>query len=637
MLLNIRDIVTGWFAVLFVAVLIIPFAFWGVNYYFDQGGVQNVARVNDKPISAAEFQRAYQDYRRQLQNTLGEQMDTLNNEFLRRETLNRLIENEVLLQMARGSGLRISDEDVIEDISKLEPFQSDNGQFDQGRYQMALQRAGMTSSNFEQQMRTEMLLRQLQDTVSQSAFVTDADVTRLAQIEGQKRDIVYAMIKSQPIYDSIEVSEADINSYYESNIDDYRAQAKVKIDYLDLTIDSLTDEVSVTEEDLRAYYENNKSAYSVDETRKVTQMYIKLDEDAEQTRVDQARETMEFIREKLDEGMTMDEISTQYQSELGPDFEQISLGHTPRGVMAPELDEVVFAMEEDETSDIIHSRVGMHIVRLDGVNHAGTPSFDSVREDVEEDYRRYQAEQLFFEYADRLATLSYENPHTLEIAADELGMEIQTSDWFTEGSGVGIAAEPKVAMTSFSDEILREELNSEPIELGDSRLVVLRKADYQPSQPLPLEQVREEIIDDIKYERARKQAAEQGQSILQALRDGKSREALAAEYGIEWQQAEGVTRDDPNVNRSVLRTAFGIAAPGEASERYKGNGLGSGDYIIVGVSDMETPAADSITAERKQELRQQLMQAAARSSWQNLIEDARARAEVSINQQNLGT
>ena len=635
MLLNIRDIVTGWFAAFIVTILIIPFAFWGVNYYFDQGGTQNVAHVNDRPISVVEFQRAYQDYRRQLQNALGDQLNTLNAEIIRQETLNRMIGNEVLLQMARDSGMRISDEDVVKGISNLEAFQNEDGQFQQTRYEMALQRSGMTSGNFEQQMRTEMLLQQLRNGIINSAFVTDADVTRLALIEAQKRDIVYVTIKSEPIYDSIEVSEADIKSYYEKNIDDYRAPAKVKINYLDLTIESLTDDVSVTEEDLRAYYESNQSSYTVEETRKIDQMYIKLAKDAGQARIDKARETMEFIKQKLDEGLSMDEVAKQYQQQLGPDFEQISLGYTPKGVMAPKLEEAVFAMEEGEVSDIIQSQVGMHIVRLDGIKATETPAFESVREDVEEDYRQYQAEQLFFEHADRLATLAYENPHSLEVAADELGLEIQTSDWFTEGSGEGIASEPEIAMTSFSDEILREELNSEPIELGNSRIVVLRKADYKPAQPLPLADVRDEIIDDIKYERASQQAAEQGEAILQALRNGESREALAAKHGIEWQQAEAVTRDDLEVNRSILRTAFSVAKPAEESIRYKGTGLGSGDYIVVGVSDVTTPPAESIADERKQEIRQQLQQAAAQNIWQNMSDNARARAKISINKQNL--
>lgn len=635
MLLKIHEVVSGWIAAFIVGAIIIVFSFWGVDSYFNPGGGQNVAEVNDRAITAAEFQEAYQNYRRQLQNQLGEQMDSLNNEFLRQETLNRLIGNEVLVQLARDAGMRVSDEAVVQGIQNLEIFQNEDGQFNQARYEQALQQIGMSSGQFEQETRTDMLVNQLQTTMIESAFVTDSDISRLAQLEAQKRDIVYATLPAQPIYDSVEVSEADIKDYYESNIDDYKSQRKVRIAYLDLTLDSLMNEVRVSEDDLRAYYANNQAEYRAEEERKVTQMYIKLSSDPEQEKLEEARQTMEFIQEKLDAGMTMDEVATRYKERLGPDFEQISLGFTPRGVMAPELDEAVFAMDKGEKTDIIHSQVGLHIVRLDDVKGGTISEFENVREEVEQDYRRRQAEQLFFEQAERLATLTYENPHTLEVAAEQLDMEIRTSDWFTEGGGEGISAEPKIAMTSFSDEILQQDLNSEPVELGDSRIVVLRKADYQPSEPLPLEQVREEIVDDIKYERARQKTREQGQAILKALREGQSRDALAAEYSIEWQQAEGVTRDDMNINRSVLRTAFRIAGPGDQETRYRGTELGTGDYIVVGVSAIETPDPGSITSEQKQSLRQQLNQAYARNTWQNLVEDAKARAEITINRQNL--
>jgi len=635
MLLNIRDIVTGWLAAFIVALLIIPFAFWGINYYFEGGGSRDVATVNDRSISVAEFQQAYQDYRRQLRSALGEQMDTMNTELLKQEALNRLIETELLTQLVRDAGMRMPDEDVVEGISALEVFQNENGKFEQSRYQLALQRAGMTSTDFEGQMRSDMLLSQLRSALTRSAFVAEAEVVRLAQIESQTRDIIYTTLEAQPVYDSVEVSEEDIRSYYENNIEDYQAQPRVKIHYLDLTIDGLTGEVSVTDEDLRAYYENNESAYSVEETRKVTQMYIKLAEDAGQEAVDRARQAMEFIQQKLDEGMDMDEIATEYAQRLGPDFERISLGYTPRGVMAPALDEAAFSMGEGDISDIIRSQIGMHIIRLDGVRPSKTPAVEEVREEVEEDYRRYQAEQLFFEYADRLATLAYENPHTLEGVAEELGMELKTSGWFTEGGGEGIAAKPEIVIASFSEEILQEELNSEPIEIGDSRLVVLRKADYQPAQPLPLQEVRDEIVDDIKYERAREQTRAQGELILQALREGNSKEEVAAQFGIEWQEDEDVTRDDPDVSRAVLRTAFGVAAPSSDSLRFRGNELGSGDYIIVGVSAAHTPPADSLAEEKREEIRQELMQAVARNAWQDLIQEIRAGADIRINEQNL--
>ncbi len=493
----------------------------------------------------------------------------------------------------------------------------------------------MSASGFEQQMREEVLLQQLRNSIIDTAFVTDADVTRLAKIEAQTRDIRYVTIAAQPLYDSIEVSDDDIQTYYDENIDDYREPARVRIAYIDLTLDSLMDDVEASEDDLRAYFESNAESYSVDEARKLTQMYIKLDKDAEEEAVETARESMEFIQEKLDAGMTMEEVAEDYEDQLGNDFEQISLGFTPRGVMAPELDELVFDMDKGEISDIIRSDVGMHIVRVDDAKGGERSDFDSVRDEVEQDYRREQAEQLFFEQADRLATLAYENPRSLEPAADALNADVQTSDWFSEGGGEGIAAEPEVAMASFSNDVLERGLNSEALELGNSRMLVLRVAEHEPAQPLPLDSVRDEIVDDIKYERARQQAIEKGEAILQALQAGESPEAVATEHDIDWQQAQAVTRDDPNVSRSVLRTAFGIPAPEDDAARYDGSSLGSGDYIVVGVSDVQVPSADTLTAEQRDELREQLRQATARNSWQNLVEDAKSRTEISVNRDNV--
>lgn len=635
MLLKIHDVVSGWIAGVIVALIIIVFAFFGVHYYFDQSPSQNVAKVGDQPITVGEFQRAYQNYRQQLQQALGQSIDSSNNEFLKQEALNQLIEAKVLSQLTHAAGMRISDEDLVAGIGAIEPFQDDNGKFSQRRYEQALQRVGMSSSGFEQQMRSEMLMQQLRTTVVDTAFVTAAEIDRLGQIQAQTRDIRYATIAAQPLYDGIEVTDADVQAYYESNIDDYREPEKVRIAYIDLTIDSLLDDVSVSEEDLRAYYESNPSAYTVDESRKVTQMYIKLGRDAEQDRVDAARQSMELIQEKLEAGMTMDEVAKEYEDQLGPDFEQISLGFTPRGIMAPELDETVFAMNEGEVSDIIHSDVGMHIVRLDAVKPGGTSDFAKVREQVEEDYRRQQAEQLFFEQTDRLATLAYEHPETLETAAEALDAEIQTSGWFSQGGGDGIAAQADVNVASFSDEVLKQGLNSELIELGNSRVVVLRVVEHQPQQPLPLEQVRDEIIDDIRYERAREQAADKGKAVLQALNEGQSAEAVAQEYGIDWQQADAVSRDGIDVSRAVLRTAFSVAAPEEGAANYDGSSLGSGDYIVVGVTAVQSPGADTLQAEKRQQLREQLVQAAAQNAWQSLLENAKSKAEITVNRQNL--
>ncbi|MEX0952165.1 MAG: hypothetical protein WDZ86_07780, partial [Gammaproteobacteria bacterium] len=236
---------------------------------------------------------------------------------------------------------------------------------------------------------------------------------------------------------------------------------------------------------------------------------------------------------------------------------------------------------------------------------------------------------------ERLSNAAFEHPDSLEVAAAETGLEVQISDWFNEGGGSGVAANPDVVLEAFSDEVLKEGLNSQPVDLSDTRVVVLRVAEHKPARTLALDEVREEIINDIKFTRAQEQARERGEAILEALRQGTDPEQVAAEYDIEWQFEESVARNDTNVSRSVLRAAFRAGQPETAGTIYAGVSIGSGDYIIVGVSNVQTPEVDSLSDDERQQLRQQLIQARAQNTWISTLEDMRARADIRIFDSNL--
>lgn len=633
MLQIIRNVVTGWFAVVIVALLIIPFAFWGINYYFDPAPDRVVAKVNDREISVAEFQRAFFNYRQQLAEFMGP-IDPADEEPLRRQTLDMLIENEVLTQLAAKSGMRLSDDDIVRLISGLEAFQY-GGRFDPELYNQALRRVGMTPASFEEQLRAEMLQDQLQAAITETAFVTSREVNDLARIQAETRDIVYAILDSQPIYESLEIGEDDIVSYYEANKHHYREPEKIRIEYLEMTIDALARELDISEEDLITYYENNKLRYEDEETRKTTQLYIRLDEEADADQVAQAEEHMTFMMERIEEGDSFENITAEFSARFGPDFDLLTLGYLAQGVMAPTVDEAVFEMQEGEIRGPIRSEVGKHIIRLDDIEPPMENIFENVREDVERDYARERAEQLFLERIDELATLSFEHPDTLEVAAEAVGLRVRTSDWFDRGGGSGIASHGEVVTTSFSEEVLETGDNSDLIELDMDHIVVVRVIDRQPEQQIPLEDVRDEIVDDLRFERAQAKARETGENILAALRDGGDYDSLAEEYDVEWRHAENVARDNFEINRTVLRTAFRAGKPQNQEPIYTGVSIGSGDYIIVGVEAVHESPQDTLTSDERQALEGGLQRARAEANWQLLVEEAKRESDIRIYEDNL--
>jgi peptidyl-prolyl cis-trans isomerase D len=634
MLQQIRDIVSGWAATIIVAILIIPFAFWGINYYFDVTGDRVVASVNDREIKLSEYQRALENYRQQIRALLGDKLDPQSQDLVKREALRMIVDNEVLAQATRDTGMRVSDAQVAGVISGLDAFR-DGERFDRGRYEQGLSRLGLTPAAFEEQLRTDMLVEQLQSAVIESSFVTDAELKEFARIQNQRRDIAYLNISAEPLISTLEISDEDVQRYYQEHPADYIDPEQVRIAYIELSIEALAREVAATEDELRAYYEQDKPRYDVEEARRISQLYIKLPADASPERVENARNKAGFLMEKVRAGEPFETIAEKYSEELGADFELITLGFTPRGVMDPEIEKKVYAMQEGEISEPVQSKSGIHIIKLEEIKGGVKNTFENARAEVEQDYRRRRAEELFLEQADRLTTLAYEHPDSLEPAAETIGAEVRVSDWFSRAGGEGIAAEPKVVLASFADDVLAGGNNSEPIELDNDRLIMLRVVEHKPQRRKSLDEVRAEIIEDIRYERAAAATRALGEKILAELRAGASLDEVASRHNVQWQEAKAITRDDVSVSRSILRVAFRLGQPAAGKSLYGGVALGTGDYVVVAVLGAHDPETIDPKDEKLAALRQQLEQARAEAGWRNLVDEFKARAEIRVMADNL--
>ena len=109
----IRDKASGWITGVIVGALVLSFAFWGVSSYFGQGGDVNVATVNDSEIKLKSFQQSFYTLRKQMQSMLQDDALSLEEEaFVKEETLKRLIEAEVVNQLIKDNGLRITNSKV---------------------------------------------------------------------------------------------------------------------------------------------------------------------------------------------------------------------------------------------------------------------------------------------------------------------------------------------------------------------------------------------------------------------------------------------------------------------------------------------------------------------------------------------
>ncbi|MGE0385927.1 MAG: SurA N-terminal domain-containing protein [Gammaproteobacteria bacterium] len=619
MLQTIRDRAQGWFATVVIAIIIVPFALWGIQQYIEAAANVVVAEVDGAELDLKQYDQAYEQYRRQLQAATGGQIDfsKIDQDVLKTAVVKQMVQEELLRQAATRANMRIGDEQVRAFIRAFEPFQRD-GAFARDLYEQLLAREGLRPAGFEARMREEMLGDQLRQGVTGSVFVTDSEMRAIERLERQRRDLRYIVIPAEPAKGGVTVSDEDIRKEYDAHPDKYSTAEQVRVSYLEVGIDGLAAAVNVTDDELRHYFETNSANYSVAEQRSARQAVVRVEADAPVAQVDAALKKAQELVQAARDGKPLQDLVKEIPADAEPAVEFAETGFIQRGTMPGAFDNVLFALEPGTVGEPVRTEFGYHVIQLVEVKPGSARGFDDARADVERDYRREQAEKQLPEIAARLDSLAFEHRDSLEPAARELGMSPVDGGYIDRKGGQGVLGERAVIDAAFSPEVAQEGNNSQLIEIGTDRVVVLRALDHRPVQRKPLPEVQETIRAALVADRARDATRQRGQQLVGRLESGESADALASAEALQWQEARGVDRNNPDVPRAVIRAAFKLPRP-QGKPIYGSVALGTGDFALIeltAVDDVEPPALSDPEMRAR---RQMLEQARTAGEWRSFL------------------
>ncbi len=578
MLQAIRDKVTGWIAYGVIFLISIPFALWGVNSYLGGGEALPAATVNGVEITARDLDQAYANYRQRVSQMFGGVIpETFGGEtILRERVLGQLIEEYALRQYIQQQRYRIGDTELNQIIRDMDVFKRD-GQFDTSIYEAQLRSLGYSTLGFEQELRSNGAMEQLQTGITATAFTlprTQKQFTSLGSQTRKLRSISHRVDRA-----AIQVGDEEIENHYEASEARYRTQEQVKIDYIEVSLEAIKEAITVARDDVYARYQDNLDNYTTPETREASHILIKADDDQSEV----ALEQITGIRKRIDEGENFAELAREFSEDPGSAVDGGSLGEIERGVMVQTFEAELFSMQVDELSEPVKTGFGWHLIKLHSVSGGEIRSFESMQANLEDEIRTELAEGQIYDLVESLANLVYEQSDSLEPAADQLDLPLQTSDWFDRLSGDGIAAESVVRSKAFSAEVLHQGLNSEAIELGNERVVFIRLNQLEPSQRQPLEQVRETIKSELIGQKARSQNLAAGEQALAALQTGQTLEDLAQQWSVEVSDHGFVERQQSDIDAAIRSQAFKMPQPAQGAV-FEGLTLGNGDYSIVELS-----------------------------------------------------
>jgi peptidyl-prolyl cis-trans isomerase D len=589
MLLAIRERVMGVVGWILLGILSIAFAFFGLNSYMQSSAVTYAALVNDVEITPRQQQRAYQNLRSRMQELMGDAYDPamLDEAALKSAALQQLINEELLLQAAEREGFAASDQQVAARINAIDAFKTD-GVFSKEKYNRLLNLQGMSPPGFEWQLQREIISDQLQAGILQTAAATQDELQQAYMLQGQQRRFRYITLPVADFRDQVEVSDDDIRQYYESHANEFMTPERVRVQYLQLDMDDIKVDNPVDEQAVEALYRDRAETYVTPEQRRVRHILIQLPQDADAAADAAALQKARDAIKRIQDGEAFADVAKELSADPGSAANGGDLGLFGRGIMTPAFEEVAFSLPAGELSEPVKTPFGYHVIEVLEIQPEIATPLEEVRDELVAALQEEDRSNIFFERSEILTSLTFEQPDTLQGAADALGLEIQESDWITADGGTGIAENADIVETAFSEDVLLNGNNSTPVETSDSQVVVLRLLEHQDAARQPLDEIRDIVRQGLVDKKARQLVEIRGAELLAAMTEqGISLEDTAATASAEVQQTGLIGRNADTQPAPVIAKAFTLDNPVDGKAVYAGFAVPSGDYVIIALDEVK--------------------------------------------------
>ncbi len=596
MLQNIHDKAKGWVAYLIVGFIAVPFALFGISSYLGGSGSLVAATVNGEEIHVQEVQNLVLQQRQRMTQIFGGKLPPgFNEDMIKQQALDQVVNQALLKQEAENNGYRASNQEVYDALTNIPAFQKD-GQFDPKTYELLLESQRRSKNSFETDIRTSITNQQFSQAISKAAFLPIEQASRYQSLQNQQRNTETYTLKKADYKSQVEVSAEEIKAHYDANLSNYMTRDKVKVSYILLEQSELAKVVSVEDDALQLFYDDNLSRYTDPEQRKVSHILVKVGEEADAEEKAEAKAKALYEEIKSGAKTFEDAAKTDSDDKLAAE-KNGELGLIARGEMGALFEAAAFALEKGVVSNVVKTEAGFEILKVQDIIEAKQKTFAEVKPEVERLYRKEQAEKLFLEQSDELQTLAFENDSSLSAAADAIGATVETSDWIQRGESPN--PEKKYFSAAFiqaaySNEVLNEGKNSELIEIDPTTVAVLRLQEHKVPEQKPLSEVEAQIKTGLLDQKLRKLLIEKGESVLGALKQAGAWSALesigASEDNVK--SYTEVKRTDTRLPSAVVTKLFSMDKPESGKKTFSDAILLDGDYVLIALTAVKDGATE---------------------------------------------
>ncbi len=606
-----------------IVAIILVFVFWGVGTN-QGGGTTSIATVNDEPITFADYQRSYDQQINQLRRQMGGNipaglLETLG---LKEQILESLIQRTLLGQAARDAGLVVSDIEVRNKIKEMEAFKS-NGVFDVGWYKQVLAGNRMSTTEFEQSMKSDLLTTKIMDHLNRFGGVADSELRDRFMYDYREKQFSYVSFTAADFENKVKVTDDELTAFFDETKENYLDDPKMKMKYALFSFEDSA-KMKIPEEKILNYFDKHKDEYVVPEKRRARHILLKVAEEDSDDVVTEKLKKAEGLLKQVREGADFAGLARLNSEDTGTAVRGGDLGFFGRGQMVKPFEDAVFGMNEGDLT-LVRSKFGYHVIKLDKINPLMVRTVDEVREAIIARIKTDEVKNLAFEQAEE----AYQQiilSGSLEKYA-ESGGKLKETDFFTRKD----VPEPFKSNPQFQQAALglkQGELSS--LMEGNKSYGIFYAQEIREPEPPVFDKVKNRVKKDYIRQRSQEMAREAAEAMLASLGEGASINDEAGKLKLAVKDSQMMARVDKGGSRlapALLESGLelSVLAPVPDEIITVGN-----EYYVAAFKDEKDPTEQKFE-DKKEEVSQKIAgdnQNDVLTSWIAYLKD---RAEVEID------
>jgi peptidyl-prolyl cis-trans isomerase D len=607
---------------LFVAIVVV-FIFWGVGS-MRTSSVDIAARVNDEIITRRDFDRTYQNvanaYREMAPQGLPE-------DFIQSQAISQLVTTELLIQEADRLGLSVGDDELRDSIKAMPQFQVE-GRFDKDNYVEVLRLNNLKPGDFEALQQRQLLAGKVQELVRRGAHISQEELRERFRYENERVDLRFVRVPAANFTGQVTLTDEDVQKYFAEHQEKYREPERVRLELIEFRPQDFAARVTPADTEVQAYYDAHLDDYAKPEEVRARHILFKLGPDATDAQKAEARKKAEDVLAKVKAGGDFAELAKQH-SEDSTAAAGGDLGLFGRGVMTPAFETAAFALEPGQTSEIVETPFGLHLIRLEEKLPERQEPLDAVKASIIDMLKTQQARQLALKQVEQAHEKLLDGAPLPQVAADA-SLEVQTPPPFGAQEPIGtLGPRPELAKEAFNTEV--EDVGE--IVSDGTGYTVFRVVERLPSVIPPLDRVRPKVEADLRAERATALAKTHAQTLLEKLKARPDLAALAQEEGLKLEESTQIGRQGtylPNLGNApdLKDAAFVLTAEAPVAPAvYDVNG-----DAVLAVLAQRVPADDARFDSEKTALSERLQQQAEATALRNFLDQLRKQARIEYGQ-----